>query len=141
MPKTIQQTVILPAPAQKLFDMYLSPKIHGEITGGPVIISRTAGSKFRAFGGMITGKTLQVVPKRLIIQSWRGKDWVPEDVDSTLIISFWQDKDGGRIELVHVNVPEYDYDGVNEGWDKYYWKPWREYLRKKESGVKLAKAA
>ncbi len=141
MPKTIQKAVTLPAPAEKLFDMYLSPKAHGAITGGPVTISRTAGSRFRAFGGMITGRTLQVVPKRLIIQSWRGKHWKPEDIDSTLIISFWPDRDGGRIELVHVNVPEYDYDGANEGWDKYYWKPWREYLKKKASSVKLVKAA
>jgi activator of HSP90 ATPase len=138
MPKTIQQTVTLPAPAEKLFDMYLSPKLHAEITGGPVTISRIAGTKFRAFGGMISGKTLQVVPKRLIIQSWRGKDWKPEDLDSTLIISFLPDKEGGRIELIHVNVPEYDYEDVNKGWENYYWKPWREYLRKKEG---LAKAA
>ena len=138
MPKTIQQTVTLPAPAEKLYDMYLSPKIHAEITGGPVTINRTAGTRLRAFGGMVSGRTLHVVPKRLIIQSWRGKDWKPEDLDSTLIISFLPDKEGGRIELVHVNVPEHDYEGVNEGWEKYYWKPWREYLRKKES---LAKAA
>ncbi len=141
MSKTIQQTVTLPAPAEKLFDMYLSPRAHGSITGGPVTVSRTVGSRFRAFGGMITGRTLQVVPKRLIIQSWRGKDWKPGDIDSTLIISFWPDKGGGKIELVHVNVPEYDYDDVNKGWDKYYWKPWREYLQKKERSVKLAKAA
>lgn len=138
MPKTIQQTVTLPAPAEKLYDMYLSPKIHAEITGGPVTISRTAGTRFRAFGGMVSGKTLHVVPKRLIIQSWRGKDWKPEDLDSTLIISFLPDKEGGRIELVHVNVPEHDYEGANEGWEKYYWKPWREYLRKKETTAKAA---
>ncbi|HXY54212.1 MAG TPA: SRPBCC domain-containing protein [Nitrospirota bacterium] len=141
MLKTIQQTVTLPAPAEKLFDMYLSPRAHGAITGGPVTISRTPGSRFRAFGGMITGRTLQVVPKRLIIQSWRGKDWKAGDIDSTLIISFWADNNGGRIELVHVNVPEYDYDDVNKGWDTYYWKPWHEYLRKKESSVKLSRAA
>jgi hypothetical protein len=35
-------------------------------------------------------------------------------------------------------VPEHDYEDVKEGWGKYYWTPWREYLRKKES---LAKAA
>jgi activator of HSP90 ATPase len=138
MPKTIQQTVTLRAPAEKLYDMYLSPKFHAEITGGPVTISRIAGTRFRAFGGMISGKTLQVVPKRLIIQSLRGKDWKPGDLDSTLIISFLPDKEGGRIELIHVNVPEYDYNDVNDGWEKYYWQPWREYLRKREG---LAKAA
>jgi activator of HSP90 ATPase len=138
MTKIIQQTVTFPATPDKLYDMYMNQKLHAAITGQPVTISRIAGTRFRAFGGMILGKTLHVVSKRLIIQAWRSKEWKPEDLDSTLIISFLPDKEGGRIELTHVNVPEYDYEDVNKGWENYYWKPWREYLRKKES---LAKAA
>jgi uncharacterized protein YndB with AHSA1/START domain len=141
MPKTIQQTVTLPAPPEKLYEMYMNRKFHEALTGQPVTISRTAGSAFRAFGGMIRGKTLQAVPKHLIVQSWRAKGWKPEDLDSTLIISFWPDKAGGRVELTHVNVPEHDYDGVNEGWEKYYWTPWREYLKTKEGGAVMPKAA
>ena len=141
MPKTIQQTATFPAPPDRLFVMYMNQKLHAAITGQPVTISRTAGSLFRAFGGMIRGKTLQVVPRRLIVQSWRAKDWKKEDHDSTLIISFWPDKEGGRVELTHVNVPEYDYNGVNEGWGKYYWAPWREYLKTKKSGQGMLKAA
>ncbi len=141
MLKIIQQTITFPVAPEKLFDMYMNPKIHAAITGGPVTISRTAGTRFRAFNGMVLGKTLQVVPKRLIIQSWRGKNWKSEDLDSTLVISFWPDKEGGRVELTHVNVPEHDYNGVTEGWEKYYWKPWREYLAKKESSQIAVKAA
>ena len=37
----------------------------------------------------------------------------------------------GRIDLIHVNVPDHDYSGVTKGWRKYYWKPWREYLAKR----------
>ncbi len=32
---------------------------------------------------------------------------------------------GARIELVHTNVPEVDFAGVSQGWDKFYWTPWR----------------
>ena len=28
---------------------------------------------------------------------------------------------------------DHDYDGVTEGWDKYYWKPWRAYLESGET--------
>jgi len=31
-----------------------------------------------------------------------------------------------------VNVAEGDFDDVNKGWLKYYWKPWREYLKKEK---------
>jgi hypothetical protein len=31
---------------------------------------------------------------------------------------------------VHVNVADHDFAGVSEGWEIYYWQPWREYLKK-----------
>lgn len=43
MPKTIKQTVILPASYAKLFRMYLDPKAHGAFTGDKVDISRQPG--------------------------------------------------------------------------------------------------
>ncbi len=140
MPKTILQTVTLPAPAEKLFDMYMSPKKHSAIAGGPVSISLKEGSKFRAFDGLISGKTLLVVPKHMIVQSWRGSHWKKEDIDSILILTFLSEGERGRIELVHVNVADSDYEGVREGWEKYYWKPWRELLEKEEREIKKSRA-
>lgn len=130
MSGTIQQTVILPASAERLFDMYLNPRIHEAFTGAPVIIDSEAGAEFRAFNNMIFGKMLYVVPKRLIVQAWRAAHWKLEDLDSILILTFRPDGDHGRIELTHVNIPEHDFEGVNQGWENYYWKPWREYLQK-----------
>ncbi len=140
MPKIIQQSVTLPAPPDKLFEMYLSPRKHAAIAGGPVSISSKEGSRFRAFDGMISGKTLHVVPKHMVVQSWRGSHWKEEDIDSTLILTFWPNGDQGRIELVHVNVADSDYEGVKEGWEKYYWKPWRELLEKEEGDIKKPRA-
>jgi hypothetical protein len=34
----------------------------------------------------------------------------------------------GRIDLVHLDVPKHDYDGVNARWEIYYWTPWRAHL-------------
>jgi len=131
MPKTIKQTVTLPASCERLFKMYLGPKAHAAFTGGKVKISSKPGSEFSAFDGMIMGKMLHIIPKRLIVQSWRAAHWKSADIDSILILSFWPEGDEGRIELVHVNVADHDYKDVNLGWKKYYWRPWREYLRKK----------
>jgi activator of HSP90 ATPase len=133
MPKTIQQRVTLPAPAESLYDMYLDSRVHGAFTGSPVTIHSKPGSEFQAFGDMLSGRMLYTVPKRLIVQSWRAKDWKPEDLDSILVLTFWPEGNSGRIELVHVNVADQDFQGVNEGWEKYYWKPWREYLQKGSS--------
>jgi hypothetical protein len=45
-----------------------------------------------------------------------------------LVLTFYPEADGGRIELVHVNVADEDFAGVSHGWEKHYWTPWRAYL-------------
>ena len=128
MPKIVQQSVTLPARARELYAMYLSPRAHGAITGGKVAIGSRPGAKFRAFGGALSGRMLQCVPGRLIVQAWRSTAFRKGDVDSTLILRFSGSGRRGRIDLVHANVPAHDYRGVGEGWKNYYWKPWRKYL-------------
>jgi activator of HSP90 ATPase len=128
MPKIVKQSVTLPARARELYAMYLNPKVHGAITGGKVTIGARAGAPFRAFGGALTGRILQTVAGRLIVQSWRAKPFHKGDDDSTLVLRFVPAGNKGRIELVHVNVPEHDFRGVTEGWKNFYWKPWRKYL-------------
>ncbi len=128
-PRTIQLAVTLPAPPGELFDMYLDPKSHAAFTGALVSIGARAGAEFHAFNGALRGTILQVVPKHLIVQSWRASHWAKRDIDSTLILTFWPEGRGTRIELVHVNVADHDFAGVSQGWETYYWTPWREYLK------------
>ena len=128
MPRNIILAAALPAPPDRLFDMYLDPQSHAAFTGMPVTIAAHAGAEFRAFDGALSGTVLHVEPKRLIVQSWRSTHFLPESIDSILVLSFYPDPAGGRIELVHVNVADEDFAGVSHGWEKYYWSPWREYL-------------
>jgi uncharacterized protein YndB with AHSA1/START domain len=128
MRSIIYQSVLLPAPASLLFDMYMDASQHAAFTGHPVTIGEESGAEFRAFDDMLSGTILKVVRPRLIVQSWRSLNFNDEDPDSTLILSFEEQGEEGRIDLVHVDVPESDYDGVTEGWEKFYWGPWREHL-------------
>jgi uncharacterized protein YndB with AHSA1/START domain len=124
----IYQSVVLPAPAALLFDMYMDGSQHAAFTGHPVTIGEQSGAAFGAFDGMLSGTILKVVRPRLIVQSWRSLNFDEHDPDSTLILSFEEQGEEGRIDLVHLDVPESDYDGVTEGWEKFYWGPWRAYL-------------
>ena len=116
------------APPDKLFDMYLDAASHAAFTGFPVTIEPRAGGVFRAFDGMLSGTILHIEPKRLIVQTWRSVNWPVTAIDSVLTLTFWPEKDGARIELVHINVAEEDFAGVSHGWENYYWTPWRAYL-------------
>jgi uncharacterized protein YndB with AHSA1/START domain len=131
MPRTIHMAAGLPASPGELFDMYLDPESHAAFTGAPVSIGAHQGAEFRAFHGTLQGTILQVVPKQLIVQSWRSASWKDSDLDSTLILTFWPDGQGTRIDLVHVNVADQDFAGVSQGWEIYYFAPWRKYLKKR----------
>ena len=124
----ISQTIVLPAPADTLFRMYLDAAEHAAITGAPVTIGDAPGAEFSAFEGALSGVILAIVKPSLIVQSWRSADFQSADPDSTLILSFRPDGDFGRIDLVHLDVPDHDFDAVSGGWRKFYWAPWREYL-------------
>jgi activator of HSP90 ATPase len=128
MPRTIVMAASLPASPDKLFDMYLDPVAHAEFTGLTVSIEPRAGGGFRAFNGMLSGTILHIEPKSLIVQTWRSANWPLTAMNSVLTLSFWSEKDGARIELVQINVPEEDFAGVSQGWERYYWTPWHNYL-------------
>ena len=130
MPRNVITAASLPASPDKLFDMYIDAAQHAAFTGKPVTIEPRAGAKFSAFDGMIGGTILHIQPKRLIVQTWRSINFPADAIDSTLILTFWPEKDGGRIELNHINVPEVDFAGISHGWEQHYWTPWRAYLEK-----------
>ncbi len=133
MRSAIYKTVVLPAPAAELYDMYMDAEVHSAFTGAPAKISDDAGSPFEAFGGLLLGTTLQVVKPRLIVQSWRSVNFAEADPDSTLIISFTEEEDDeGRIDLIHLDVPEEDFQGVSGGWESRYFAPWLTYLQTRE---------
>jgi activator of HSP90 ATPase len=132
MTKVIQQSIRLSARPEELFDTYLDSKKHSAATGGRAKISRKVGGAFTAWNGQLRGRNLVIVPKRMIVQAWRATHWKASDPGSILILEFSKAPGGARIDIVHVNVPAYDYKGVNQGWPKYYWQPWKKYLQTKK---------
>lgn len=128
MTPTIQQSVVLPATPKELFNTYLDSNKHTAMTGGKARISRKVGAKFTAWNGVLSGRNLLIVPNRLVVQAWRSVHFKRSDADSILVLEFSQAPGGGRIDLVHINVPLQDHKGVKGGWPKYYWIPWKKYL-------------
>ena len=128
MTPVIQQSVEFDVPPETLYELYMDSKKHSLATGAPAELSRKAGGVFTAFGGQLKGVNLLLAPKQMVVQTWRAEGWKKTDPDSILVIRFSKTKTGGRVDLVHVNVPEYDHQGVTDGWRHYYWEPWRVYL-------------
>ena len=82
---------------------------HTAATGMPAKISGKVGGKWSAFGGMILGKNLVLIPNKMIVQAWRSSAWKKADPDSILVVTFGKAPGGGgaQVDLVHVGVPPY----------------------------------
>jgi activator of HSP90 ATPase len=129
MTPVVEQSVSFPkvTPAI-LYALFMDSAKHTAATGMPAKISRKVGGKWSAFGGMILGKNLALIPNRVIVQSWRSSAWKKDDPDSVLVVRFEKTPDGATASLVHVGVPTHDFDGVTQGWKKYYWEQWEKYF-------------
>jgi len=93
----------------KLYEFLMNSAKHTAATGMPAKISLKVGGKWSAFGGMIRGKNLVLIPNKMIVQTWRSSEWKKADPDSILIVSFDKSSGGGaQVDLVHVGVPDYD---------------------------------
>ncbi len=133
MTKPIVQSVTFKASPEELFSMFTESKKHSAATGAPASVSSKAGAKWTAFGGMLLGKNLAVIPGKMIVQAWRSSHWHDIDLDSILILNFSPAPGGGRVDMVHAAVPQHDHKGVTKGWPRYYWVPWKAYLKGKST--------
>ena len=133
MAKTILQTVLFKnASPETIYDIYMDAKKHSKaIGGGAVKISSKIGSPYSSWDGYINGKTFQLIKGKMIVQSWRSADFKSNDLDSILIFQFEKKGNNAVLHMVHVNVPDHQYNGIKGGWNDFYWKPWKRYLSDK----------
>src|SRR3954462_8658593 len=101
---------------------------HSFISGGPVRITEKEGDPFSAHQGYITGKNLQLVKGKLIVQSWRAQSWSADEVDSTFILYLEQKGTGVLLTMTHPNIPEAQVASVDKGWFDHYWNAWTQYI-------------
>ena len=126
--KNIRQSVIIKATPREVYEALMDSIKHSEFTRSKASISRTVGGAISAYDGYITGKTLQLIKKKMIVQSWRSSDFKSNDLDSILILCFEKKGNDAKVNMMHANVPDHQYLGVKGGWNYFYWKPWRKYI-------------
>lgn len=137
MPKTIVQKVVFKNTTPKdLYDLYMDAKKHSTATGAPAKIAAKEGSQYSVHSGYITGKNLQLVKDKLIVQTWRAKEWHKDDIDSTFIINLESKGKDVIVHAIHANIPDKHAESIDKGWHTHYWEPWKKHL----AGKSIAKA-
>jgi uncharacterized protein YndB with AHSA1/START domain len=93
----------------------------------PAQISRKVGGAFVLFGGVISGRIIELVPDQRIVQAWRAADW-PAGVYSIARFELQQHGTGTRLVFDHTGFPNGAAQHLADGWKANYWEPLKKVL-------------
>jgi uncharacterized protein YndB with AHSA1/START domain len=96
----------LAASPQAVSDAGLDGAAHSAMTGGGAKIVKEVGGKHGAWDGYIAGKTLELVPGKRIVQTWRTTEFAGDDPDSPIAVELKPTRSGARLTLTHSGVPD-----------------------------------
>lgn len=133
---TIEQTVFFEAAPEDVYDALLDPKKHSEFTGSPAATSAKVGAAFTAWDGYITGKNLELVKGKKIVQEWKTTEWPDGYPVSRLELALTAKKVGTELKMVHSKVPAEQVADYTSGWKSSYWDPLKEYLATRKATKK-----
>ena len=128
MSQSIHHEVLIKASAERIYVALTDAKQFSAFSGGaPAEISNKDGGTFSMFGGMISGRNVELVPAQRLVQAWRAGNWA-EGIYS--IARFELQAKGSDTLLVfdHTGFPPENRDDLNGGWTKMYWDPIKKYL-------------
>ena len=124
---SIHQEVPFKASPQRIYEALLDSEQFTSFTGRPAEIDPNEGGAFALFGGMIAGRSVELVTNQRIVQAWRPASWEP-GVYSVVRFELKMKGPGTAVVLDHTGFPKGDYDHLFSGWGERYWDPLHKYL-------------
>lgn len=118
--QTIKQTYLINSSVEKVWQALTDPKIIERWGAGPAEMDNKEDTEFKLWGGDIFGKNTKVIINQLLEQNWYAGDW---DKPSKVIIKLTAKENQTQIDLTHKDVPKEEFEGIADGWKKYYFGP------------------
>ena len=121
---------ILPTSPERIYAAWLDAREHTEFTGGKATVEPRVGGKHTAWDDYISGTTIELVPGRRIVQTWRTTEFPDEAPDSRLELLF-EPRGGGAettLTLIHTEIPAGQGPQYKDGWAEHYFEPMRAYF-------------
>jgi activator of HSP90 ATPase len=124
---SLHQEVDFKASPQRIYEALLDSKRFAACTGLAAEIDPKAGGAFSMFGGMIVGRTIELIPNQRIVQAWRPTHWDP-GVYSLVKFELKPHASETTVILDHTGFPEGDFDSLSSGWESHYWATLKKFL-------------
>ncbi|MFI5230673.1 MAG: SRPBCC domain-containing protein [Gemmatimonadales bacterium] len=132
--EAIHEDVVIRAPRARVYAALTDAKRFSAMTAysmvpkaGPATIAPGAGGAFTLFDGHVTGRHIELVPNRRVVQAWRAADW-PAGVYSVARFELTGDGPQTTIQFDHTGFPADQGEHLVQGWEANYWTPLRKLL-------------
>ena len=133
MVEKIKLTAIFSVSPLELYNAWLESKKHSKMTGDKAQIDPKIGGLFTAGDGYISGKNLELIPGKRILQAWRTTEFPPDSPDSKLELLFEPNEIGTKLTLIQTEIPDRQGDYYKDGWKEFYFDPMKKVLNKKKT--------
>jgi uncharacterized protein YndB with AHSA1/START domain len=119
---------VIPAEPERIYAAWLSSKEHTAFTGDRARIQPFVGGKHSALAGYAAGVTVELLPGRRIVQTWRATDFPPGSPDSRVEVTLEETVGGTMVTIFHTEIPIDQGDAYRAAWQKYYLDPLASYF-------------
>jgi len=125
--EAIHQEVVIKASRKRVYEVLTDTEQFRKLSGGlGAEISREAGGAFSLFGGVITGRHIELVPSERIVQAWRS-EWAPGEYSIARFVLKEQGSDT-KIVFDHTGFPQGKAEHLASGWKEHYWDGLAQYF-------------
>jgi uncharacterized protein YndB with AHSA1/START domain len=122
-----QQHSFMASPEQVFAALTQADRFSSFSGGAPAAIEAHAGGAFSCFGGMISGRNIELVPGKRLVQAWRAGNW-DEGVYSIVRFELLAEGAGTKLHFMQSGHPQAQEPHLAEGWPKMYWEPLAKHL-------------
>ena len=115
--KTYKKTFKINAEPSDIYSALTNPYTIELWSGYPAQMSTEPGSEFSLWEGDITGRNLEFVQDKKIVQEW---DFDDKAEKSIVTITIAPERGNSLVTLEHTNIPDDDFNDIADGWREYY---------------------
>ena len=117
--KTYKKSFKINAEPSDIYAALTNPYTIELWSGYPAQMSTEQGSEFSLWEGDITGKNLEFIENKKIVQEWYFGD---QPKKSIVTITISPDRENSVVTVEHSNIPDEEFSGIAEGWKEYYFE-------------------
>jgi activator of HSP90 ATPase len=115
--KTFKKTFRINAETSDIYSAITNPYTIELWSGYPAQMSTVPGSEFSLWEEDITGRNIEFVQDKKVVQEWYFGDQTEKSI---VTITIAPDRENSVVTVEHTNIPDEEFNDIAEGWREYY---------------------